>query len=232
MQAGKKVPDGRAHRRNRLAGVGSGFLDCKLNLAGTGLHLRLGRYVPYRFICGGAQLALTLGHAANVTRRGFDSDGFFFRPLAGQIRPTARALLCIGQRAAPGLLRADTALTGGVGVGGFSLLCGMAFSVLFYLLAGKLAALLYGEIGVLFDSRIGCVSQRRARVLGCGVVAILLRGGAFPQLGSAFLLGFCPRLFSAAFGIFPDTLLFGIRSAGFSLTSVFFLGNYEKISLY
>ena len=60
----------------------------------------------------------------------------------------ARVRVCIGQRAAPGLFGADTALTGGVGVGGFGLLCGMAFAVLFYLLAGELAALLYGEIGV------------------------------------------------------------------------------------
>ena len=93
-------------------------------------------------------MALTLGHTANIARHGLGGDGFFFCSLAGQIRPTARALLCIGQRVVPSLFRADTALTGGVGAGGFGLFCGMAFSVLFYLLAGKLAALLYGEIGV------------------------------------------------------------------------------------
>ena len=142
-------------------------------------------------------MALTLGHASNVARRGLGGADSLFRPLAGQICPTARVRVCIGQRAAPGLLRADTALTGGVGVDGFSLLCGMAFSVLFYLLAGKLAALLYGEIGVLFDSRIGCVSQRRARVLGCGVVAILLREVLSRSLFRLFSLASVHAFFNA-----------------------------------
>ncbi|MFR4340609.1 MAG: hypothetical protein ACLT3F_07580 [Gemmiger formicilis] len=69
-----------------------GFLDGKLHLTSAGLHLRLGRYAPRSFICSDAQLALSLGHAANIARRGLGGDGFFFRPLAGQICPTARAL--------------------------------------------------------------------------------------------------------------------------------------------
>ena len=109
--------------------------------------------------------------------------------------PTARALLCIGQRAVPGLFRADTVLTGCVGAGSFDLLCGMASAVLFYLLADKLAALLRGEICVLLDGRIGCVGHCSSGFLGGGIVAITLCGGAFSQHGSAFLLGFCPCLF-------------------------------------
>ena len=101
MQIGKKIPNCRAHCSNRLAGVCDGFLDGKLYLASVGLHLRLGRHTAHSLICGGAQLALTLGHAANVARRDFGGDGFLFRPLAGQICPTARALVCIGQRAVP-----------------------------------------------------------------------------------------------------------------------------------
>uniref|UniRef100_UPI003FEE5FD5 hypothetical protein n=1 Tax=Gemmiger formicilis TaxID=745368 RepID=UPI003FEE5FD5 len=60
-------------------------------------------------------MALTLGHTTNISWCGLGGDGFFFRPLTGQICPTARALRRIGQRAAPDLFRADTALTGGVG---------------------------------------------------------------------------------------------------------------------
>ena len=93
MQAGEKVSYGRAYRRNGLAGIASSFLYGKLNLMGAGLHLRLGCYAPHSFICGGTQLALALGHAANIARCGLDRDGFFFRPLAGQIRSTVRALL-------------------------------------------------------------------------------------------------------------------------------------------
>lgn len=115
-----------------------------------GLHLHLGRHTARGFICGGAQLTLALGHTANVVRRGLGSDGFFFCPLSGQFCPTTRALHRIGQRSALGLFRADTALT--CGVGGCDLLCSAAFSVLFNLLAGKLAALLRGEIGVFLDS--------------------------------------------------------------------------------
>ena len=97
-------------------------------------------------------MTLALCHTANVVRRGLGSDGFFFCPLSGQICPTTRALHRIGQRSALGLFRADTSLTCGVGVGGCDLLCGAAFSVLFNLLAGKLAALLRGEICVFLDS--------------------------------------------------------------------------------
>ena len=76
-------------------------------------------------------MALTLGHAANITRRGLGGDGFLFRPLAGQICPTARALVCIGQRAVPDLFRADTALIGGVDAGGsllVAVLSGLVFA--------------------------------------------------------------------------------------------------------
>jgi hypothetical protein len=148
-------------------------------------------------------LALTLGHAANVARRDFGGDGFLFRPLAGQICPTARVPLCIGQRAALGLFRADTALTGGVGAGGFSLLCGTAFPVLFYLFAGKLAPLLHGEICVLLDDRIGCIGYRRAGILRSCIITVSLRRSAFPQHGSAFLLALRPRLFQRSFRNFP-----------------------------
>lgn len=144
-------------------------------------------------------------------------DDFLFRSLAGQIRPTARALLCIGQRAAPSLFRADTALTGGVGAGGLDLLCGAALPVFLNLFAGKLSPLLYGEIGVLLDGGIGCIGHRPTSIIGGSIAAIPLRGGAFPQLGSAFLLDFCPYLFHRSFRFFPSVLLFGIRLAGFSL---------------
>ena len=213
------MPYCRADRRSRLAGAAGGFLDSKLHLTGKGLHLCLDCYAPHSFICGGSQLALTLGHTTNISWRGLGGDGFFFCPLSGQICPTTRTLLCIGQRAALGLFRADIVLTGGVGAGCFGLFCGAAFAVLFYLLEGKLAALLYGEIGVLLDGRIGCICQHRRSVLGCGIVAFPLRRDAFPQLGSAFLLGFCPRLFQRSFGIFPAALLLGTRLVGFSFIS-------------
>ena len=205
-QTGEKMPDGRAHRRSGLTGVGGGFLHGKLHLAGAGLHLGLSCYVPHSFICGGAQLALALGHAANVARSGFGGVDLFLCPLAGQICPTARVLLCIGQRAALDLFGADTALTGGVDVGGFGLLCGTALPIFLNLLAGNLAPLLYGEIGVLLDSRIGCIGQHCASILGCGIIALPLRGGAFPQLSSAFLLGFCPCLFQRSFRDFPGCI--------------------------
>ena len=144
-----------------------------------GLHLRLGHHTAHSFICGGAQLALTLGHTANITRRGFGGDGFFFCPLSGQICPTVRARLCVGQRAALGLFRADTALTGGVGVGGFGLLCGTALPIFLNLLAGNLAPLLYGEIGVLLDGRIRYISHCHTSIIGGSIVTILLHGGVF-----------------------------------------------------
>ena len=136
---------------------------------------------------------MTLGHTTNISWRGLGGDDFFFRPLAGQICPTARVPLCIGQRATPCLFGAYTALTGGVGTGGLALLCSAALPVFFYLLVGKFAPLLYGEIGVLLDGGIRCVGHHPAGIAGCGIVAIPLRGGAFPQLSSAFFLGPCPR---------------------------------------
>ena len=90
------------------------------------LDMRLGRHTAHSFICGDAQLALILCHAANVARRGFGGDGFFFCPLSGQICPTARARLCIGQRTALDLFRADTALIGGVGAGSSLLLAALS----------------------------------------------------------------------------------------------------------
>ena len=118
MQIGKKVPNCRAHRHSRSACAVRSLLCGKPYFLRTVLHLCLGGYAAHSFGCGGAQLALTLGHAANITRRGLGGDGFFFCPLSGQICPTARALRRIGQRAVLGLFRADTALTGGVGAGG------------------------------------------------------------------------------------------------------------------
>lgn len=136
------------HCRNRLAGVSSGLSDGKLHLVGTSLHLCLERHIMHRFIGGGTQLPLTLGHATNIARRGLGGDNFFFCPLAGQICPSVRALVCIGQRAVPGLFPAGTALTGGAS--NFDLFCIAVLTIFFYLLAGKLLTLPHGEIGILF----------------------------------------------------------------------------------
>lgn len=186
-----------------------------------GLHLRLGSHTAHSFGSSSAQLALSLRHAANIARRGLGGDDFFFRPLAGQICPTARVLRRIGQRAALGLFRADTALTGGVGAGvdDFSLLCGAALPVFFNLLAGKLSPLLYGEIGVLLDSRIGCISQHRSSVLGRGIVALPCVKLLSRSLVRLFSLASVHNFFITSFGILPAALLFDIRSAGFSLIS-------------
>ena len=86
VQADKKMPYCRAHRHSRLAGAAGGFLDSKLHLTGTSLHLCLGCYAPHSFICGGSQLALTLGHTANIARHGLGGDGFFLL-LAGGANP-------------------------------------------------------------------------------------------------------------------------------------------------
>ena len=153
-------------------------------------------------------MALSLGHTTNISWCGLGGDGFFFCSLPGQIRPTARALRRIGQRATFGLFRADTALTSGVGVGGFDLLCGTALPIFLNLLAGNLAPLLYGEIGVLLDRRIGCICQHCASILGCGIIALPLCGGAFPQLSSAFLLCFCPCLFQRRLWNLPGHIAF------------------------
>ena len=169
MQIGKKIPNCRAHCSNRLAGVCDGFLDGKLYLASVGLHLRLGRHTAHSLICGGAQLALTLGHAANVARRDFGGDGFLFRPLAGQICPTARARLCIGQRTALDLFRADTALIGGVGADGsffLAVLSGLGFCQFSPLMPHKSCRL--------FRSR----TRKICRFLLLGVGVIFPRGGA------------------------------------------------------
>ena len=175
-------------------------------MAGAGLHLGLSCYVPHSFICGGAQLALALGHAANVARSGFGGVDLFLCPLAGQIRPTVRVPLCIGQRAALDLFGADTALIGGVDAGGFGLLGGTAFPVFFYLFAGNLAPLLHGEICVLRDDRIGCIGYHRAGILRSCIITVSLRRSAFSQHGSAFLLGLRPRLFQRSFRDFPGCI--------------------------
>ena len=173
------MPYCRAHRHSRLAGAAGGFLDSKLHLTCTGLHLCLGCYAPHSFICGGSQLALTLGHTTNISWCGLGGDDFFFRPLAGQICPTTRTLLCIGQRAALDLFRADTALTGGAGAGGFDLFSGVSHPVFFCLFAGKLAALLHGEICVLLDGRIRYIRHRPSSIIDGSIVTILLHGGVF-----------------------------------------------------
>ena len=200
------MPYCRAHRHSRLAGAAGGFLDSKLHLTGTSLHLCLGCYAPHSFICGGSQLALTLGHTANIARHGLGGDGFFFCSLAGQIRPTARALLCIGQRVVPSLFRADTALIGGMGAGGLDLFSGVSFPVFFCLFARNLAPLLHGEICVLLDDRIGCIGYHRAGILRSCIITVSLCRSAFPQHGSAFLLGLRPRLFQRSFRDFPGCI--------------------------
>ena len=206
VQADKKMPYCRAYRHSRLAGAAGGFLDSKLHLTGTSLHLCLGCYAPHSFICGGSQLALTLGHTANIARHGLGGDGFFFCSLAGQIRPTARALLCIGQRVVPSLFRADTALIGGMGAGGLDLFSGVSFPVFFCLFARNLAPLLHGEICVLLDDRIGCIGYHRAGILRSCIITVSLCRSAFPQHGSAFLLGLRPRLFQRSFRDFPGCI--------------------------
>ena len=166
----------------------------------------MGSHTARGFICGGARPALTFGHTANIARRGFGGDGFFFCPLSGQICPTARAVRRIGQRAALGLFRADTALIGGVDAGGLDRFCGVAHPVLFYLFAGNLAPLLHGEICVLLDDRIGCIGYHRAGILRSCIITVSLRRSAFSQHGSAFLLGLRPRLFQRSFRDFPGCI--------------------------
>ena len=169
VQADKKMPYCRAHRHSRLAGAAGGFLDSKPHLTGTGLHLCLGCYAPHSFICGGSQLALTLGHAANIARCGLGGDGFFFCPLSGQICPTARARLCIGQRTALDLFLADTALIGGVGADGsffLAVLSGLGFCQFSPLMPHKSCRL--------FRSR----TRKICRFLLLGVGVIFPRGGA------------------------------------------------------
>ena len=144
------------------------------------MHLCLGCYAPHSFICGSTQLALTLDHAANIARRGLGSDGFFFRPLTGQICPTVRALRRIGQRAAFGLFRADTALIGGVGAGGS-------------LLIAVLSGLGFCQFPPLMPHKSSCLFRRRTckvcrfRLSGVGVI--------FPRDGTGLLLRFSPRRF-------------------------------------
>ena len=163
------MPYCRAYRHSRLAGAAGGFLDSKLHLTGTGLHLCLGCYAPHSFICGGVQLALSLGNAANIARRGFGGDGFFFCPLSGQICPTARAVRRIGQRAALGLFRADTALIGGVGAGSS-------------LLLAVLSGLGFCQFPPLMPHKSCRLFRRRTckvcRFLLSGVGVIFPRGGA------------------------------------------------------
>ena len=180
MQIGKKVPNCRAHRHSRFACAARDLLRGKPYFLRTGLHLCLGYYAAHSFICGGSQLALTLCHAANIARCGLGGDGFFFRPLSGQICPTARALRRIGQRAALGLFRADTALTGGVGVGGSFLLA-------------ALSGLGFCQFPPLMPHKSCCLFRRRTckvcrfRLSGVGVI--------FPRGGAGLFLRFSPRRF-------------------------------------
>ena len=180
VQADKKMPYCRADRHSRLAGAAGGFLDSKLHLTGTGLHLCLGCYAPHSFICGGSQLALTLGHTTNISWCGLGGDGFFFRPLAGQICPTARALRRIGQRAAPDLFRADTTLTGGVGAGSslfLAALSGLGFCQFPPLPPHKRCRLFRSQ------------TRKVCRFLLSGV------GVIFPCSGAGLLFCFYPRRF-------------------------------------
>ena len=174
------MPYCRAYRHSRLAGAAGGFLDSKLHLPGTGLHLCLGCYAPHSFSCGGSQLALTLGHTTNISWRGLGGDDFFFRPLAGQICPTARVPLCIGQRAALDLFGADTALTGGVGVGGS-------------LLLAALSGLGFCQFPPLMPHKSCRLFRRRI----CKVCRFLLSGVGviFPRGGAGLFFCFYPRRF-------------------------------------
>ena len=169
VQAGKKVPNCRAYCHSRSACAVRSLLCGKPYFLRTVLHLCLGGYAAHSLICGGAQLALTLGHAANITRRGLGGDGFLFRPLAGQICPTARALVCIGQRAVPDLFRADTALIGGVDAGGS-------------LLVAVLSGLVFCQFTPLMPHKSCRLFRRRTckvyRFLLSGIGVIFMRGGA------------------------------------------------------
>ena len=171
---------GRAYRCNRPAGIAGSFLDSKLYLAGAGMHLCLDCYAPHSFICGSTQLAPSLGHTTNISWCGLGGDGFFFCPLPGQIRPTARALRRIGQCAALGLFRADTALTGGVGAGSsflLAVLSGLGFCQFPPLTPHKRCRL--------FRSRTCKVC--RFRLSGVGVI--------FPRGGAGLFFRFYPRRF-------------------------------------
>lgn len=108
------------------------------------------------------------------------NDGFFFCPLPGQICPTARARLCIGQCAALALFRADTALIGGVDAGSSFLLAalsGLGFCQFPPLMPHKSCRL--------FRRRTCKVC--RFRLSGVGVI--------FPRDGTGLLLRFSPRRF-------------------------------------
>ncbi len=141
-----------------------------------GLHLRLGRHTAHSFICGGSQLALTLCHAANVARRGFGGDGFFFRPLSGQICPTARALRRIGQRAVLGLFRADTALTGGVGavMGAGNIFSIAPLDVIYELFANNRVVLL--KLNPITDPLLPVFEAAFAPFIALGLIRIVTGG--------------------------------------------------------
>ena len=174
------MPYCRAHRHSRSACTSRSLLRGKPYFLRMGLHLRLGHYTAHSFICGGAGPALTLGHTANIARRGFGGDGFFFCPLPGQIRPTGRARLCVGQCAALDLFRADTALTGGVGAGSnflLAVLSGLGFCQFPPLTPHKRCRL--------FRSRTCKVC--RFLLSGVGVI--------FPRGGAGLLFCFYPRRF-------------------------------------
>ena len=180
VQIGKKIPNCRAHRHSRSACTSRSLLHGKPYFLRMGLHLRLGHYTAHSFICGGVQLALTLGHAANIARCGLGGDGFFFCPLAGQICPTVRALRRIGQRAVLDLFRADTALTGGVDAGN---------SFLLALLSG----LGFCQFPPLTPHKRSCLFRRRT----CKICQFLLSGGGviFMRGGAGLLFCFYPRRF-------------------------------------
>ena len=169
------MPDSRAYRHRCSACAARNLLRGKPYFLRTGLHLRLGRHTAHSLILGGACPALTLGNAANIARRGFGGDGFFFRPLSGQICPTARALRRIGQRAVLGLFRADTALTGGVGAGNS-------------LLLAVLSGLGFCEFTPLMPHK----SCRLFRCRTCKVCRFLLSGFGviFPRGGAGLFLRF------------------------------------------
>ena len=66
----------------------------------------------------------------------------------------------------------------------------------------------FGEGRVSYSPRafVGTDHYLTARPAHAEEIAFPLRRDAFPQLGSAFLLGFCPRLFQRSFRDFPCSI--------------------------
>lgn len=170
-----------------------------------GLHLRLGSHTARGFICGGSQLALTLGHTTNISWCGLGGDGFSFALCRGKSAPGAgvapNRAAC---RARPvlGWHRAHWRC----GRGWFQPVQRRVVPGIFLPVCAQSCALLHGEICVLLDDRIGCIGYHRAGILRSCIITVSLCRSAFPQHGSAFLLGLRPRLFQRSFQDFPGCI--------------------------